>query len=128
MTGSFSLVLVITVGVFSVLQAAFLVSLVLESRRAERRLDHLDDRLTRQLAPVIQDLSRAARNFAVVSDLAAVQARRLDTLVAETIDKLDRAYAIIQEVVVPSAGRLATALSAVKLARVAIGLYRRVRR
>jgi hypothetical protein len=67
----------------SVVQAGFLLGLVFYGRRLAQRVDALQARLDREIA-----------------DLATLQARRLDLLLADTIDKVEETTATIQQLVV----------------------------
>lgn len=124
---SLSLVLLGVIALASLLQAISLVVVAREGLRVVRRLDAFAERMGRELRPALADLERASQNFADVSDLAAVQARRVDGLVAEALERIDRAADVLQDVILPSAGRLLTAAAAFRGARKALQLLRRWR-
>ena len=84
----------------SVVQAAFLVALALAGLRLARRFDALQAQLDQQIAPMLKGLERVSRNAAEVSDLATIQARRLDLLLADTIEKLEDTAAVVQRLVI----------------------------
>jgi hypothetical protein len=84
---SLGLALLGVVALAFLLQAVALVVIAREGLRAARRLDAFAERVGRELQPGVSDLERASQNFAELSDMAVVQARRLDTLVAETVEK-----------------------------------------
>ncbi len=106
---SLSLVLLGVVALASLLQAVALVVVAREGLRTFRRLDAFAERLGRDLRPAVADLERASENFADVSGLAAVQARRLDALVEEAVERIERASDVLRRVILPSAGRLVAA-------------------
>jgi hypothetical protein len=84
----------------SVVQAGFLIGLVLFGRRLARRIDELQAHLDRDVAPALENFTRVSRAAAEVADLATLQARRLDLLLADTIDKIEETTGVIQEFVV----------------------------
>jgi hypothetical protein len=88
------------IAISSVVQAAFLVALALAGLRLARRLDALQDQLDKQIAPTLKSLEQISRNAAEVSDRATVQARRLDLLLADTLEKVEDTAAIVQRLVI----------------------------
>src|SRR5262245_29386263 len=73
----------------SVVQAAFLVALAVGGLKLMKRVDELQERLDREVRPAFEHLARVTRNLAEVSDLATLQARRIDFFLADTVDKLE---------------------------------------
>ena len=124
---SLSLVLLGVIALASLLQAVSLVVVAREGLRMARRLDAFAERMGRDLRPALADLERASQSFADVSDLASAQARRVDGLVAEAVERLDRTVDLLQDVLLPSAGRLLTAAAAFRGVRKALQLLRRWR-
>ena len=88
------------IAVTSVVQAGFLVGLVVFGLRLARRLDALQTRLDREISPALDNFNRVARAAAEIADLATLQARRLDLVLADTIDKVEETTATIQRLVV----------------------------
>ena len=88
------------IAVSSVVQAAFLVALAIAGLRLARRLDALQTQLDQQIAPTLKGIEQVSRNAAEVSDLATVQARRLDLLLADTIEKVEDTASIVQRLVI----------------------------
>jgi hypothetical protein len=124
---SLSLVLLGVIAVASLLQAVGLVVIAREGVRIFRRLDAFAERVGRELRPALTDLERAGENFADVSDVAALQARRLDAMVAEAVERIERASEVLRSVILPSAGRLLAAAAAFRGIRKAVQLLRRRR-
>jgi hypothetical protein len=95
----------------SVVQAGFLLGLVFYGRRLAQRVDALQVRLDREISPALENFNRVSRAAAEIADLATLQARRLDLLLADTIDKVEETTATIQQLVVrplkPIGGALA---------------------
>jgi len=121
------LVLLGVIAFASLLQAVALVVVAREGARMFRRLDAFAERLGRELRPAVADLGRASENFADVSALAAVQARRLDILLSEAIERIERAADVVRDVILPSAGRLLAAAAAFRGIRKGLQLLRRRR-
>src|SRR5512144_149798 len=84
----------------SVVQAGFLIGLVVYGRRLSRRVDALQVRLDREISPALENFNRVSRAAAEIADLATLQARRLDLVLADTIEKIEETTATIQQFVV----------------------------
>jgi hypothetical protein len=82
----------------SVVQAAFLIGLAIHGRRLSRRLEELTNSIEREIRPSLEHVSRATRNLTEVSDLALLQARRVDDLVADTVEKVEEATSLLRRV------------------------------
>jgi hypothetical protein len=124
---SLSLVLLGVIALASLLQAVALVVVAREGLRMFRRLDAFAERVGRDLRPAVADLERASENFADVSDLAAVQAGRLDVLVEEAVERIESASDVLRRVILPSAGRLMAAAAAFRAIRQGLLILRRRR-
>jgi hypothetical protein len=83
----------------SVVQAGFLVGLVVYGRRLARRVDALQARLDREISPALENLTRASRAAAEIADLATLQARRIDLLLSDTIARIEETAAAFQQLV-----------------------------
>ena len=70
----------------SVVQGAFLIGLMLGGRRLALRIDALQARIDRDITPVLENLGRVSRAAAEIADLAALQARRADLVLADTVE------------------------------------------
>ena len=90
----------------SAVQAVFIVGLMLYGRRLARRLEELQDRLEREIRPTLDGLTRVTNNLSEISDLAVLQARRLDDLVADTVGKVEEATDLVRRVIVRPLGPL----------------------
>jgi len=84
----------------SLVQAGFLIGLALAGMRLARRVDELSARLDRELKPALENLTRVSRAAAEIADLATLQARRVDLLLADTIDKIEETTGLFQQFVV----------------------------
>jgi hypothetical protein len=84
----------------SVVQAGFLIGLVVYGRRLARRVEALQLRLDREIGPALQNVNRVSRAAAEIADLATLQARRLDLVLADTLEKVEETTTTIQRLVV----------------------------
>ena len=84
----------------SVVQAGFLIGLVIYGRRLAQRMDALQVRLDREISPALENFNRVSRAAAEIADLATLQARRLDLVLAETIERVEETTAMVQQLVV----------------------------
>ena len=84
----------------SVVQAGFLIGLVVYGRRLANRVDALQVRLDREISPALENFNRVSRAAAEIADLATLQARRVDLVLADTIEKIEETTATVQRLVV----------------------------
>jgi hypothetical protein len=84
----------------SVVQAGFLIGLVVYGRRLAHRVDALQVRLDREISPALENFNRVSRAAAEIADLATLQARRFDLVLADTVEKIEDTTATIQQLVV----------------------------
>jgi hypothetical protein len=111
----------------SVVQAAFLIGLALEGRKLSRRVAELQERVERDLRPSLENLSRVTRNLAEVTDLAVLQVRRVDGLLADTIDKIEDTTTLIKQVVLKPLGPLVDIAAFLKGLRRGLEVYQTLR-
>jgi hypothetical protein len=110
--------------VSSLVQTAFLVALAVGGLKLLKRVNELQARLDREIKPAFEHLARITRNLAEVSDLATLQARRIDYFLGDTVDKLEDVTANIRSFVVRPLGPLADILAFVKGLRRGVNVYR----
>jgi hypothetical protein len=92
-----------------------------------RRLDGFAERMGHDLHPALAELQRASESLAEVTDIAAAQARRVDRVVEEAVTRIERTTLVLQDIVVPSAGRLVAAAAAFRALRKGLQIFRRWR-
>jgi len=109
----------------ALVQAGFIIGLAVTGRRLGHRLDGLQDKLDKELVPALQNLDRVTRNAAEISDLATLQARRLDLLLVDTIDKVEDATSTVQRLVARPLRPLARALALARAVRRGIEVFTR---
>ncbi|HVQ31867.1 MAG TPA: hypothetical protein VMV21_19880 [Vicinamibacteria bacterium] len=123
---SWGVVFLGVIAVATLVQAGFMVGLALGGLRLFRRVEELQTRIDRELKPTLDHLSRITRNVAEVTDLATLQARRIDYFLADTVDKLEDLTSAVRNVVSRPLGPLADVLAFVKGLRKGIDAYRQL--
>jgi hypothetical protein len=107
----------------SLVQGAFLVALVVFGRRLAQRIDALQARIDRDITPALDNLGRVSRAAAEIADLAALQARRLDLVLADTVEKIEETTTLVQQLVVRPLKPLARVLAFVKGIQRGVDVY-----
>jgi hypothetical protein len=124
---SWAVVFMGVVAVGSLVQTLFVVALALAVQRLARRVDDIHDRFERELRPSLEGISRISRNLAEMSDLATLQARRIDGVLADTIDKIEDATGHLRRFLLRPLGPLAEVAAVIKSVRRGLDVYHRLR-
>src|SRR5882672_1269046 len=111
----------------SLVQAGFLIGLAMGGRRLGRRLDALNDRIDREIRPALDNLGRITRNMAEVTDIVTLQARRVDDVLADTIEKIEDTTDTIRRVIVKPLGPLVDIAAFFKGIRRGLSVYSELR-
>jgi HAMP domain-containing protein len=111
----------------SLVQAVFLIGLAIQGRRLQRRIAELGDRVDRDIQPSLAHLTRVTRNAAEVSDLAVVEMRRFDLMLAELSERLDETSRVVQKLVLRPLRPIAEIAAFVKGVRRGLDVYHRLR-
>lgn len=111
----------------SLIQSAFLVRIALAGRELSRRVAELQERVDRDLRPTLDNLTRVTRNLAEVSDVAVLQARRVDDLLADTIEKIEGTTTLVKQVVLRPLGPLVDIAAFFKGVRRGLEVYQTLR-
>jgi len=88
---SLGLVFLGLIALASLVQGIFLVGLALSALRLVRKVGAIQKNVESEIRPALDDVSRLARNLASVSEVATAQAQRLESLVAETVVRVEGA-------------------------------------
>lgn len=112
----------------ALVQATFLILLAASGRRLAQRLDALQARLDQELVPALENLERVTRNVAEISDLATVQARRVDLLLVDTIERIEDTTAVMQRLILRPLRPLSYGLALFRAVRRGIDVYLRLSR
>lgn len=110
----------------SLVQAAFLVMVATGARRLAQRVDELQVRLEKDIRPSLDHLTQVTGNIAEVTDILAAQARRLDGVVASTVEKVDQTAARVQDLVLRPLGGLERLVPFFKGVQAALDVYRQL--
>jgi hypothetical protein len=126
-TESWGVVFLGVIALASLVQAGFLIGLAVGGRRLARRLDAMQDRIDREIRPALDNLARISRNLAEVTDIVTLQARRIDDLLADTIEKIEDATDMIRRVVIRPLGPLVDLTAFLKGIRRGVAVYYKLR-
>lgn len=110
----------------SLVQAFVLIGMALGGFRLVRRVQQMQGRAERELQPAVDSLSRVARNAAEVSELATVQARRLEELVTGARERVEDAREHVGQALRRPLGSLADLAALVKGLRRGLRVYRQL--
>ena len=125
--GTWAVVFLGVIALASLVQTIFLVALAVAGRRLARRVDEIHDRFEREIRPSIESLSRLSRNLAEMTDLATLQARRIDGVLADTLDKVEDATSQFRRFLLRPLGPLADVAAVIKALRRGLDVYHRLR-
>lgn len=120
------LVLVVVIALSSLVQAALLLVLARGALQLSRRVSDLQGRVDREIRPALDNLARLSRNVAEVSDLAALQARRFDGLVADTLDRIEELRGHLRKVAHAPWGAVSALAALVTSFRRGLDVYHRL--
>jgi hypothetical protein len=124
---SWAVVFLGVIALSSLVQAGFLIGLTVGGRRLARRLDALNDRIDREIRPALDNLGRITRNMAEVTDLVTLQVRRIDDLLADTIEKVEDTTDTIRRIIVRPLGPLVDVVAFIKGIRRGLSVYTQLR-
>jgi hypothetical protein len=98
----------------SAVQGIFLVALLVFGRKLAQRIDALQVRIDRDVTPALENFTKVSQAAAEIADLGALQARRIDLLLADTVEKVEQTTALVQRLVTRPLGTLTNAVAFVK--------------
>jgi len=124
---SAAVVLLGVIALGSLAQAVFLLVLGRELMTMGRRLDAFQQRLVRDLHPLVADITRATQSLSAASALTEQQARRIDGLITTAVTKLVEVERAVEEVLLPPVTRVAGWLAALRSLRTLVDFYRGLR-
>ncbi len=108
----------------SIVQVAFLVGLMLFGRRLSQRIDALQARIDRDLTPALQNFARVSGATAEIADLATIQVRRVDMLLADTIEKIEETTMMVHQLVTRPLRTVGTIIAFLKGLQRGVAVYR----
>jgi hypothetical protein len=110
----------------SLVQGTLLVILARGGLRLSRRVQDLQNRMEKEVRPILDDINVVASNVSVVSELAASQARRLQDVLAETTRRVEETRAEIKGVMAHPVAALGDAVAFLKGIRRGLDVYRQL--
>jgi hypothetical protein len=99
-------ILLSVIALSAVVQAVLLVGLAVGGLRISRRVQELQVRVQDELQPAVESLARISRSVAEVTDLAVIQARRVEGAVADTLERIDDARSHLRRALRRPAGMM----------------------
>jgi len=114
------------IAVSSAIQAVFLVRLGLEGKKLGQRLEEIERRFETELQPSLRNLAKVSQNVAEVAEIVALQTRRVDLFMADTIDKLEDATGVVRQVMMRPMSALLDITALLKGIRKGVEIYRRL--
>jgi hypothetical protein len=110
----------------SLVQGTLLILLARGGLRLSRRVQDLQMRMEREVKPILDDVNAVAANVALVSDLAAAQARRFQDVIAETTRRVEETRDEIKGVLAHPVAALGDAVAFLKGIRRGLEVYRQL--
>jgi hypothetical protein len=110
----------------SLVQAAFMIGLAVQSKRMGRRLEEIEKRFETEIRPSLQNLARLSGSIADVGDIVVTQVRRVDAFMGDTLSKLEEATSLLREVLVRPLGPISDLTAILKGFRKGFEIYRRL--
>jgi predicted PurR-regulated permease PerM len=121
-----ALVLLALIAVASIVQTVCLAMLAWNGLRTKTEIERLGRQITRDIQPLVEDLTRISRNAAEISDRGLTQARRLDDAVGDAARTIEQIVSTTHQVVLPAATRLAAIVAGFRMFRSGRRLFRRL--
>ena len=121
-----ALLLLALIALASIVQTVCLALLAWNGLRTKAEIESLGRQITRDLQPLIEDVTRIARNAAEISDRGLLQARRLDDAVGDAARTIEQIVSTTHHVVLPVATRVAAITAGFKVFRMGRRMFRRL--
>jgi hypothetical protein len=110
----------------SLVQGLFLIGLGLGGLKLMRRIQDLQDRVERELQPVLASVSRITRNVSEVTEVTTAQVQRMEALVDHTMSRVDETREQVREAMSMPLGGLAEVSALLKGFRRGLEVYQRL--
>ena len=123
---SLGLVFLGVIALSSLVQGLFLAGLGWGGLKLMRRIQEIQGRVERELRPAIENVTRLTRNVSEVSEVAAAQAQRVETLVDRTLERVDETRAEMREALSAPLGGLAEVSALLKGLKRGLDVYQRL--
>jgi hypothetical protein len=110
----------------SLIQALVIIRIALGGLRVARRVQALQANVDRELRPALDSLNRVAHNATDVAEVVTTQARRIESLVGLTVERLDLAREHVRGRVARPLASLADVGALLKGFRRGLSVYRQL--
>jgi hypothetical protein len=120
-----SLILLGVIAAASLAQALSLVAVAMAGRGIARRVGRFEQSLEREIQPALREAARLTHGLAEVSEVTAAQADRLSGVLDTAASTIARTGTVLTEALLPSAARVAAAVSVSRSALELLSLCRR---
>jgi len=120
-----SLVLLGVIAAASLAQALSLAAVAMAGRGIARRVGRFEQSLEREIQPALREAARLTHGLAEVSEVTAAQADRLSGVLDTAASTIARTGTVLTEALLPSAARVAAAVSVSRSALELLSLCRR---
>ena len=120
-----SLVLLGVIAAASLAQALSLAAVAMAGRGIARRVGRFEQSLEREIQPALREAARLTHGLAEVSEVTAAQADRLSDVLDTAASTIARTGTVLTEALLPSAARVAAAVSVSRSALELLSLCRR---
>ena len=121
-----ALLLLALIALASIVQTVCLAMLALGGLRSAREIENLTRQVTRDIQPLLEDLTRISHNAAEISERGLTQARRLDEAVGDAARTIEQIVSTTNHVVLPVATRVAAVAAGFRLFRGSRRMFRRL--
>jgi hypothetical protein len=127
---SWGLILLAVIAVCCVVQAVVqtvvLLGLARTGDRLARRVDEMQTKLDADIGPLLQNLARITQNVSEVSELATQQARRIDGVLATTVDTVEDGLEAVRRSVLAPLARFSDLTAVLRGLRRGLEVYRQL--
>jgi phage host-nuclease inhibitor protein Gam len=116
-------VLLAVIALSAIVQAVLLAALAVGGKRIARRVQDLQARMEDELQPAVESLARITRSVAEVTDLAVLQARRVEGAVAGTLERIDEARGHLRRALRRPVGMMGDVAAVLRALRRGLDVY-----
>ena len=119
-------VALVVIAASSLVHAGALIWLAVQARRVAGRVDELQRRIERDLAPNVARLSQVTENLQEISEIAKTEATRIEAVVQDTARKVRETTDVMRDAVVKPLEPLVHIAAFVKGIRRGVEVYSRL--
>ena len=123
---SLGLVFLGVIALSSLVQGLFLLGIGWGGRKLMRRFEEMQARVESELRPALASVSRITRNVSEASDVASAQVKRVETLVDNTLARVEETKERVREALSVPLGGLVEVSALLKGFRRGLDVYQRL--